>query len=136
MAELRTSSRQHPLVAVVPFTYADLVSGVASKAVDMPDGAQVVGGEVIIDTAWDTGTTDVLDVGDASSGNRYANDINLKATGRTALTLTGFQTTSTQKQVLLTNTAVGTAATVGAGRLIVHYLPNQTRGVEGMPRRT
>lgn len=136
MAELRTSERQHPLTIVVPFTYLDLATGVAQKAVDLPDGATVVSGAIIIDTAWNTGTTDVVDVGDATTGNRYAAAVNLKTAARTALTITGFVTTNSEKQVLMKNTAVGTAATAGAGRLIVEYLPSATRGMDTQPRRT
>lgn len=121
MTEIKNAGRQSPLVAEVAFTFEDLVSAVAKAAADLPAGATVVGGEVIIDTAWDTGTTDVLDIGDGDNGSRYANDVNLKATGRTALTLTGYKYAAADT-VDLTKTAVGTAPTQGAGRLHLHYI--------------
>lgn len=122
MAEIKNAGRQSPLVAEVAFTFEDLVSAVAKAAADLPAGATVVGGEVIIDTAWNTGTTDVLDVGDGDDPNRYsASAINLKVAGRTALTLTGYKYAAADT-VDLTKTAVGTAPTQGAGRLHLNYI--------------
>ena len=123
--------RQSPLVAVIPFTYLQLAdTAVAVKAVNLPYGAIITSGYVVIDTVFNVGTTAVLDVGDLVSPNRYANDINLKALGKTDLTLTGYVSDGEAIHLLPVN--VGTVATTGAGRLIVGYVING-RAAETQP---
>lgn len=114
------SGRQYPLVAEVAFDYTQLAdTGVAVPAVNLPYGAVVIGGGVVVETAFNTATSAVLDVGDAASGNRYKDDVNLKTVGYTALVPTGY--VSDGAPLKLTPTLVGAAATAGKGRLIVMY---------------
>ena len=111
--------RQYPLVAEQVITAAKMnESGVAVKAITLPTGAVVVGGAVAVDTAFDAATA-VLDVGDAGSANRYKNDVNIAATGYTALVPTGYVSDGSP----ITVTPVfADAVTVGSLRLQVHYV--------------
>lgn len=111
--------RQYPLVAEVTITAAYMnESAVAVPAMTLPVGAVVIGGSVIVDTAFDAATA-VLDVGDVASANRYKNDVNIAATGITALVPTGY--VSAGKPILVTP-VFADAVTVGSLRLQVHYV--------------
>ena len=115
-------TRQYPLVAYAEFTFADLVSGVASKLVELPLGAVVTGGYYIIDTAFDSGTSDAITIGDADDVDEYHADADAQAAVVSALTVTGIEVTADNTAVNIILTSVGTAATAGAGRLILEYV--------------
>lgn len=124
-------SRQNLKVAIQDVSYTELTSGAAIGAVKIPYGARVLGGFVVVETAFDSGTSDVLDVGDGVDDDRYtASQIDLQALGATALDVTGYKYTTTDF-IDLTWTAVGTAATAGALQLIVFYAidGNQDAGI-------
>lgn len=120
MAITKVAERQTPLVATVDINYTDIVSGVAAAAIDLPPDAVVTGGDVAVVTPFNSGTSDVLDVGDAGSGSRYLNDANIHAAGRTALVPTGYRHPGGALTVTLT--AAGAAATAGKVRLTVEYI--------------
>jgi len=124
-------SRQNVKVAIQDVTMAELTSGAAIGAVKVPYGARVVGGGVIVETAFDSGTSDVLDVGDGGDADRYsATPINIAAAGYTALDITGYKYTVTDF-IDLTWTGAGTAATTGVLQLVVFYTidGNQDAGI-------
>ena len=113
--------RQYTLVAETEIDFQHIAdTGVAVTTVKLPYGAQVVGGALIVDTAWNTTGTATLSIGDATTANRYANAVNLKAAGRTALTLTGF--VSDGADIRVTPALADTAATQGKARVQVHYV--------------
>lgn len=123
MSNLANVSRQYPLVAVQQFDYADLVNGAAAALkVALPTGAIVVGGGVLVETAFNSGTSAVVDLGLAGvSADGLAADLNLKTTGFKPIT--GVYTPNYGgASVEATLAAVGTAATAGAGKLIVEYI--------------
>ena len=126
----RAHGRQFPLVAHQDFDLSELTSGSAIAAVKVPAGARVIGGGVMIDTAFDSATSDVMDVGDGDDDDRYsATPIDVSAAGYTALDITGYKYTTTDFIDLIW-TGAGTAATEGAGRLIVEYIiDNRTNEV-------
>lgn len=117
--------RQWPLRAVMEFTYADLNNAVVTddqKAFfDLPPNSIVVGGELIVTSAWVGPTAATLDVGDLASGTRYGANIDLKTAARTALTLTGFKNTAWEQIVTRLSQTVA-AATAGAAILMVEYV--------------
>lgn len=131
MAITLNTERQYPLVAEASFVLADLTSGAATAAVELPVGAEVIGGDLIIDTVFNSGTSDTFVVGDSGVANRYANAVDGQSAARTALTVTGARMTA-KTDVTVTCTRVGTAATTGAGRLrvmyIVHGRGNENQG--------
>jgi len=121
MAITKNVGRQDILVARVEFGYADLTSGSFEAAAELPPNAEVVGGELVIDTVFDSGTSDTLTVGDSSSGGRYASGIDGQSAARTALTPTGYRYTG-RDNVGITWTGAGTAPSQGAGHLNVQYI--------------
>ena len=129
---IKTSDRQYPLVAKAVFTQADLPTGVAVAAVDLPGGARVIGGQIAVVTAGDSVTSDTLTVGDGTTGNRYASAVDGKAAGVTALTIDENDNATGQSAVYITNTAVGTEGTAMVGFLEVHYVIDG-RGNEVQP---
>lgn len=123
MAITKNRGRQELIVAYVDFTYADIpTTATAYAAMDIPVDAIVVGGDLVVTTAWNTATSATLSVGDVTSATRYATTVDLKTAARTALTLTGFTHTATQPVLNGTTAFSGTAATAGAARLTVHYI--------------
>lgn len=115
------NARQYPLFAEQSFDFTQLAdTAVPVTAIKLPYGAQIIGGAVIVDTAFNTGTSAVLDVGDATTGNRYKNDVDLKAVGLTALVPTGY--VSDGAELLVTPVLVGGAATAGKVRVQVQYV--------------
>lgn len=121
MAIKLNSARQELEVAHVDINMADLASGSAANAIELPPNAVVVGGDVVVTTAFNSGTSDNITVGDATTANRYLGSTSIAATGRTALVPTGFTVTTTQRFLQVTWTGVGTAATTGVLRLAVQF---------------
>lgn len=120
---IKNSSRQEPAEAWLDFTFADLLTtAIAYDALDLPVNAIVVGGDLVVTAVWNTATSAALAVGDVTVTNRYGAGIDLKALGRTALTITGLVHTSTENLIRLLPTYVGGAATVGSARLRVAYI--------------
>lgn len=117
----KNDARQEKQVALVPWTFADFVSGVLQPAVDMPHGAIVTGGFFVVDTALNSGTSDTLTVGDSAVDNRYAAGINGQSAALTALVPTGYKYTAIN-ELGIKWTGVGAVPTAGAGRLLVEYV--------------
>lgn len=118
----KNSARQEVISAFVDFTFASIPTTAAVEAaLNLPANAIVVGGDLTVTTAWNTATSAALAVGDVTTAARYLAAGDLKVVARTALTLTGFTTTTTQPVVNVTPTYVGAAATAGAARLMVNY---------------
>jgi len=124
MAIAKDSGRQEVIHADIPFTFATLgATAVAIEAIDLPVGAEIIGGDLIVDTAFDTGTTATFKFGDALDDDRYtASAIDLKTAARTALTVTGYRALATSNKLKILPTYVGTAATAGAGRVRIQYI--------------
>ena len=123
MTIAKKDSRQDILVAMVPFTFADFTAndGTLEDAIELPQNAVVVGGGIVIDTAFNGTTSDTLTVGDSDVDDRYKAGIDAQATGYTALVPTAFKMLA-QGNVGIGNTNVGGVATAGAGRLILEYV--------------
>lgn len=127
--DIMVYGHQNPKAVVVEFTYADFDSGTANVICEVPGNAIVINGYYVAVTAWDSGTSAVLDIGDqtlagvANDDDRYTStQLNLKtASGATAFTLTGYKYTA-PNQIIVTVTTSGTAATAGAGRVVLEYI--------------
>lgn len=135
MARLQASrTAQYPLLAEFTFNFndtaIDTVAGTEKtfgstfgqslvfEAIPLPGNATVVGGEIIVETAYATSTAATLSVGDSASATRYANAVDLKTAARTALTLTGFRGAGENIR-LAVNSAVAGAT---AGKVTVRVL--------------
>ncbi|HZX81036.1 MAG TPA: hypothetical protein VFE72_08815 [Lysobacter sp.] len=110
---------QHADVRYFEVTGANFDANNNVVDIALPLDAEVIGGHINVTEAFNAATTDVLDVGDSASANRYGNDVNLKAVGRTALTPTGFVTTTSNKVLRLTRVPTGAKTAVGTLRVFV-----------------
>jgi hypothetical protein len=113
------NGRQYVLTAEQVIDVANMnESGVAVTAIKLPYGAQVVGGAVTVDAAFDAATA-TLAVGDASTAGRYVAAANIAATGRVALVPTGFVSDGADIRVTPT---FADPVTVGKVRVQVQYV--------------
>lgn len=123
MSVTKNAGRQEPLWAYVDIGRAALgdTNGVY-PAIDLPPGAIVVGGDIVVTVAFDNTTSAAIDLGDSVDDNRYtASPVDLKSLGRTALTLTGYTHTGSTK-ALNVKAAFSGASTVGSVRVGVQYI--------------
>lgn len=121
MAITKDHGRQHALTAAQPFTYDDLETGVALSAVTIPGGAMVISGELVIETAFNSATSDVIAVGDTSGETSLVGNTDVSSAGRTDLTPTaGFS--AVNDDITIRWTGSGAAPTAGSGYLVVTYV--------------
>ncbi len=120
MAITKDFNRQDLTVATVDIKLADLTSGVASNvAMDLPPNSVVDSGTLVVTEAFNSTLSDVIDVGDATTGNRYLAGGNIQATGLVALVPTGF--IGTGEGLVVKWTSGGGTPTTGKLRLVVKY---------------
>ena len=133
MAKLiATRTAQWPLLAEFTFNFDDTMAdingveksfgstythAIVAQAVNLPEGAVIVGGEVVVETAGVGPTVYTVSPGASSSATRYANAVDLKTAARTALTLTGYRTSEN-----LRLTIASTVANATAGKATVRVL--------------
>lgn len=125
MAITKNSGRQDVQVASLTINYGDITPAGTYDAIDLPVGAQVVGGEIITDTGVTGGglSAATISLGDASSATRYLSASSVFAAGRAALTLTGYKhTSSTPLLKVVSAFAGGTTPTAGSVRINVQYI--------------
>src|SRR3990167_7447485 len=114
----KNPNRQELIAAFVDINLADLATNVAANALDLPINAVLVSGRLGTTEAWNSTTSDVMDVGDVTSAVRYITDGNIRALGAVVpLVMTGFVHTSTEKQLTVTWTSGGGTPTTGKVRL-------------------
>jgi hypothetical protein len=114
--------RQGVIEAFVEFNFADIPTVATWPAIDLPPGAIIVGGDLVVTTAWNNSGTATLAIGDATTGNRYLTATSLKSAGRTALVPTGFRTTTAQPSVTAVTALSSLDSTAGVARLRVAYI--------------
>lgn len=119
----KNANRQDLTVAVLDINFADPTAyGTAENAIELPVGAVVTGGDVVITTPFNS-TTNALTLGDVTTANRYANAVDLKAAAgtRTALGGLGTQITSTISQIRANLAQTGGVPTAGSVRITIQY---------------
>lgn len=123
MAIKKNSARQEPLTAILTIKHSDVTAyGTAEPAIDVPGGAIVIGGDITVVDAWNSGTTATLKLGFKGDDDRYtATAVDLKTAGRSALTLTGYKYAGIDALKALFAQS-GTAATKGEVRITVQYI--------------
>lgn len=122
MAISKNTGRQWPLCAVVDIAFSDIpTTATFYEAADLPGNARVIGGALVVKTAFDTGTTATLSVGDSGAAARYLSATDIKTAGTTVF---DFSTDdgSAPLDVGVTGAYVGTAATAGAVQLVIQYV--------------
>lgn len=96
-------------------TYTDLI---VFDAIPLPTNANVIGGEIVVETAYAGSTVATVSVGDSASATRYASAVDMKTAARTALTLTGYRGAGENIRLTLNTTA----ANASAGKVTVRVL--------------
>lgn len=115
-------NRQELIAAFVDINLANIVNNAAEAALDLPVNAVIVDGSLVTTEAWNSTTSDVMDVGDATSAVRYLTDGNIRALGaRVPLVPTGFVHAATNNVLRVTWTSGGGVPTTGKVRLEVRY---------------
>jgi hypothetical protein len=123
------SDRQTVKSAQVEINVSDLVSsGMVQNVIKLPAGAVVIGGAVHTLVAFNSGSADVLNVGDAQSANRYLSNANIRAINATPISLSGKRTATPE---WITASWTGTGAPPTAGRALLHIEYIQTGVGEG-----
>ena len=115
------SGRQYPLLAVAELSFEDLPSGEATELFELPHGAVVIGGDIVVTQVANTTGTDTISIGDEDTATRYANAVDFKSAARTALTITGYKT-SGKLPIAVTRTAADGDANQGSVRITVQYM--------------
>lgn len=97
-------------------------SGTPVSMGKVPANAVITAVEVLVNTAFNAGTTNVLIVGTAADDDAYlaAGDVNEAATGYTRYTAKGGMVTA-ETEILVEYTQSGTAATAGDADVIVEF---------------
>ena len=124
-----TTARAHNELGCEHFRRVNIVFGSAAKTYSLgfvPLGAIVVDAGVVVSTAFNSGTSDTLDIGTAADTDGFATLLTLVTIGRivademaTSNDL-GPYTADTEIQAVYTPT--GAAATTGAAEAYVRYL--------------
>ncbi len=118
----KNEGRSEVKSATVTFRVTDVAAGADEQAILMPANSTIISGEVVTEQGWNSTSTDVIDVGDAGSQNRYLNDGNFRAAGaRVALVPTGHVYTSPTWVTVRWASGGGTPNT-GRSRLEIQYI--------------
>lgn len=127
MSEVNTF-RQSVLYADREFTLSDLTSGVPFPAIYLKPGTRILRGFVDITTAFNSGTSDTISVGDTEGTDDVDRYLAASGTAHTGgmvkFTLPPLTDAviGTTEALTITWTGVGTAATAGAGRVAIEYV--------------
>lgn len=113
--------RQYSLVARVPFVYTDFTSGVGVGSVDLPANSHVTGGSLVITTAFNSATSDQIEVGTATTAGLYLTQDVKTAAGSFAIVPTE-DVHAASTEILLEWTGAGAAPSQGAGFLLLEYV--------------
>jgi hypothetical protein len=105
------------------FTYTDTTSFSIGW---LPPNAYITDVKVLRTTSFEDG---VLDVGDATTANKYADDVALNGTGAASVTSTSswgaVASTTDQTEIKGIVVATGTGLSVGAAKVVVEYTFNE-----------
>ena len=128
----KRAGRQTVLCAEVLIGFADLLSptdlnGVATPVIDMPEGAIVTDLQIIVETVFNSGTSDVIDIGDNDVADRYLDGSDIQTAAvrfhedidAAAETVKQYVAGDT---INMTWVAVGADPTTGSVRLLVNYI--------------
>lgn len=122
-AQKYQTNQVHYLRAEIAYT--DLTGKVYTLGV-IPAGSVVIRGGVVVTTAFNAGTTNVLDIGTSADDDGFATDLALGTIGVIVADemATSNDTYSATSDITVTATLAlsGTAASAGAGVVWVEYL--------------
>ena len=125
MAITKNEGRQEVIAASIDLAFDTLAAddATAESVIQVPEGAMVVGGQIVVTEVFDSTTSDVLDIGDSVDDDEYtATPIDLTSAGATALDITAYVYTA-QDNIAVEWTAGSTGtATQGTATLTVLYV--------------
>ena len=102
------------------------IAATSFEIINLPEGAVVVAGELVVETAFDTASYAVV-VGDSGVADRYLATADRKGAARTPLVPTGYRSTGQNLRIGITNADV---CTQGKATVRVQYvLPNRANEV-------
>ena len=82
--------------------------------------------KVLVNTAFDSGTSNVFDVGISGTSNNLAASVDVTSSGPASVTGTAtwgsIQSTSAPAEVTVLHTPTGAAATAGSAKVVVEYV--------------
>lgn len=84
-----SSGRQQLIVANLDLVLANFATTVDYNLIQVPAGAVIEGGAIVVDTVFNSTTSDVISIGDTTTYNLYKSALTIQATGLTALVPTG-----------------------------------------------
>lgn len=115
----------HFMRKTVNYNDTDIASGVGFKHY-LPSGARVLFTNVVIKTAFNAGTTNVLTVGQNASYNDFvaSGDVDEASTGSNMVLRGADVNISADVRPFIKYTQTGTAATAGVAEVIIVYVPN------------
>ncbi len=90
----------------------------------IPSGAVVLGVSAVVSVAFDSATSDVIDIGTSADANGFASAVDISSVGLKAaddLATSDDLVTSVETLLTATWTGVGTAPTVGTVDVVVEY---------------
>lgn len=102
-------------------------SGTAVTVGKLPAGAVVLSAGVVVTTAFNAGTSNVIDIGTTGDPNGFASAIALGTVGRIEaddMATSDDLYSASESEISATVNLSGTAATTGAGIVYVEYLPD------------
>ncbi|MGD9643810.1 MAG: hypothetical protein AB7V08_13855 [Elusimicrobiales bacterium] len=124
----KVAMRQAVLALSITLSLAEFVENDNEIEIQLPIDAEVVGGDVVVETVFDTTGTDTIKLGDSADDDEYLSAVNIKAAARTALTLTGIRCTNALRTLKLVRTPADTDATEGQLKLTILYVETDKAG--------
>jgi hypothetical protein len=122
----RDAGTQVTQIIYRPVTFAD--NGVARVVGTLPEKAVIINAGVVVTTAFNAGTSNVLDIGTSLDDDGFATDLALGTIGRIAadeLATSDDLYSTSERTITATVALTGTAATAGAGIVFVEYFVNR-----------
>lgn len=116
------------LTQTATFTFAD--TGTTATSIILPANSQIIDMHVDMFTAFDSATSDAMEIGDGSDPDIYGDIINLQQTGRLITSVDGTQIAAidaigtSDVTINITINSVGGGLSAGSGRLTVLYRQN------------
>ena len=116
-------TRGFALSAFASFDVDDLTDAVGAALFKLPLGSTIIGGRLSVTTAWASGTSTAILVGDATDPNRYiaAGDAETTTDDELLGNLLGYSIVAADRDITVTVTKTGAQSTVGAGEVLAVY---------------
>lgn len=110
-----------------PVSFRDGATAVVQVGT-IPIGAIVLRGGVVVTTAFNAGTTNVLDIGTVADDDGFATDLAMGTIGVIVVdemaTTNDMGPVTSDTSIIATHAQTGTAATAGEGYVWIEFMPN------------